>query len=126
MKKLVAVIVSLFISVNAYASANWVWIGTNFSKDDYFIDNKSMQKSGDSITFWQLQNYNTRQIHDVLSIKGQTTINCRIREKIIRFFIAYDDINGKGRTIDSGKVDRTWEPIAPDTADWHMMKFVCK
>jgi hypothetical protein len=114
------------INIGAHANANWVYIGSDVSKTDYFIDANSIQKSADSITFWQMKNYNTRQVQDVLSIKGELTINCRLHEKVLRQVIAYDDINGKGRLLGGGEVDQSWVRINPQSVDWQTMNFVCK
>jgi hypothetical protein len=126
MKKLLIFVVSMLINIGAHANANWVYIGSDVSKTDYFIDANSIQKSADSITFWQMKNYNTRQVQDVLSIKGELTINCRLHEKVLRQVIAYDDINGKGRLLGGGEVDQSWVRINPQSVDWQTMNFVCK
>ena len=126
MKKIVIIVGSLLIAANAYASSNWIFVVSNVNKTEYYIDSNSTQRSGDSTTFWQIANFNSKRTQDTLSMKTQVTINCRSREIISRYILAYDDIDGNGRLVWSGKGDLLWEPIAPDTVDWHMMKFVCK
>ena len=51
---------SVIVSVNAYANSNWVYISTSNNDNVFFIDNKSIQKSGDSKTYWAQSNFAQR------------------------------------------------------------------
>lgn len=46
-----------FVAINAYANSNWVYVIKDVPRNINFIDNKSIQKSGDSITFWVRTNF---------------------------------------------------------------------
>ena len=48
MKTFLLVLMSVIVSVNAYANSNWVYISTSNNDNVFFIDNNSIQKSGDS------------------------------------------------------------------------------
>ena len=93
MKTFLSVVMSVIVSVNAYANSNWIYLATSNSGTVTFIDKNSMQKSGDSITFWILDNFAQRAEFGDLSAKKQRTINCRTRETILRYIMTYDDIN---------------------------------
>jgi hypothetical protein len=125
MKKILIIFV-FFIAFNVYANANWQHVGEAITGEIYFIDRNSLQKSGDSITFWQLNNYANRDKFGHLSSKSQRTINCRTREVINRYFMFYDDINSKGKLTYSFEATDKWMPIAPETGNWSIYLSVCK
>ena len=126
MKTFLFVVMSVIVSVNAYANSNWVYINTSTEGDVFFIDNNSIQKSSDSITFWRRTNYRQRDQFGDLSSKIQDTINCRTREIISRYYMFYDDINNAGTMTTSSAKKSSWEPIAPDTVSWRWFEHVCK
>ena len=126
MKTFLAVAMSVVVTVNAYANSNWVYINTSKSDNVFFIDINSMQKSGDSITFWTLTNLGKRDQSGDLSEKTQHTINCRTREMIDRYLMAYDDINNNGKLTRSFVPKDSWRPTAPDTVQWSLFERVCK
>ena len=126
MKTFLFVVMSVIVSVNAYANSNWIYLVTSNSGTVTFIDKNSMQKSGDSITFWILDNFGQRAEYGDLSAKKQRTINCRTREKIMRYSMYYDDINNTGKLTSNGDVKDSWTPIAPDSVVWSQFVFVCK
>jgi len=109
-------------------ASNWVFIGESISNNKFFIDTQSIQRSGDSVTFWDRTNFSSRDKHGDLSYKANYTINCRTRESILRFLMTYDDLNNNGKMTGSIPADpkAIWEPIPPDSAFESEMKFVCK
>ena len=116
----------LLFSLSTFANSKWEFVVESTSKDMYFIDSNSYQKSGDSITFWTLTNHGKRTEFGDLSSKTQETINCRTREYIMRYIMTYDDRNNQGKITLSRAAKDSWKPIAPDTIDWTLMKHVCK
>jgi len=127
-KKILALAFSLFIVTMPTYAANWISVGIGARGDEFFVDKSSLQRDGDSVTYWYRTNYKERTAQQVLSTKLQATINCRRREKIERFFIAYDDIDNRGHLIDSfdTKSRSKWEPIPPESMYWRMMQLVCR
>ena len=126
MKKFLVFVISCFSIFNAYANSNWVRLGTNVSGDTYFIDTNSIQKSGDSHTFWVKTNFETRTSGGDLSAKAQRTINCSTRELISRHFIFFDDTNNNGRiTSNFSAQNKNWAPISPDSVNWGFYAFLC-
>ena len=124
MKKIL-IILSFWISVYANANSNWQFIAAN---DDsiYFIDRKSIQKSGDSVSFWILENKKQRDQFGSFSYKCQDTINCRTRERISRYIMAFDDLDNNGKLTNSFiPPNAKWKPIPPESMNWEMMKIVC-
>lgn len=127
MKKFLFVIIFLMITFDSHAQSNWIYVATNSLEDDYFVETASVQKQGDSITFWFRTNFKERHKTGVLSSKIQKTFNCRTREHIDRYAMFYDDLNNNGRvTISFKPGDASWEPVVPDTVLWSVYKFVCK
>lgn len=126
MKKYIMILLML-AAFNVNASSNWMFIGKNSNGSSFFVDRNSIQKSGDSRTYWTLRNFAERDSDGDLSSKVQRTINCRTRELIMRHIITYDDLNNNGKLTFSGPpTNSKWEPIAPDTINWSFMEFVCK
>ena len=108
-------------------ASNWVYVGKASNSNTFFIDNQSISRSGDSVTFWVKTNYASRDSYGDLSSKINQTINCRTRELIHRYFMFYDDLDNKGKlTISTAPPSPTWEPIAPDTVNELLLKFVCR
>lgn len=126
MKKLIFILFLLCpILSNA---ANWVDVGNSSGGASFFVDRESINRSGDSLTFWGITNYPSRSTYGDLSSKTQRTINCRSREIIYRYYMFYDDLNAKGKLTKSYPADNSekWEPIAPDTMNDVLLKVVCK
>ena len=124
--KFLFTIFAFIVSINAYANSNWVHITNSNTGDVFFIDKNSIQKSGDSTTYWRQTNFPKRDKYGHLSSKTQSTINCRTREIINRYIMVYDDINNKGKLTYSFDPKDSWEPIAPDTVNWTFLENVCK
>lgn len=123
-RKLWALAFSLCIVTMPTYAASWVLVDRSAGGVTYFIDESSLQKDGDSVTFWVRSNYKERVMGD-LSVKSQETINCRRREIIARYAMFYDDTDNRGRVTGSGVPKSTWTPIAPETINWTKMLFVC-
>ncbi len=119
-KNLVAFVVLLSLTCRANA-ATWVQVG-----EGHFIDTASIQRSGQSVTFWVRGNHDQRQQDGSLSSKVQSTINCMRKEHIGRYYISYEDVDAKGRVILSTALDVKWTPIAPDSNGEMYMRFVCR
>ena len=93
--------------------------------DEFFFDKSSLERDGDSLTFWSKVNHAER-VNGGLSSKVQDTVNCRSRERIRRYLTIYGDRDNRGRVITSGNPEGKWRPIAPDTVEWQVMLFVCR
>lgn len=125
--KIILTFISFFIFTNAFAKSNWQFVTSNDEQRMYFVDLSSMQRSGDSVTFWSRENFAERDEYGNLSLKVQVTFNCRTREQIARFYMAYDDLNNNGKlTYSFDAPNQKWRPIAPETVNWQILKVVCK
>ena len=107
-------------------AATWILIGKTNRGDVFFVDKSSLQKDGDSVTFWYRTNYVERSPAGALSHKIQKTVNCHRREQIGRYVMGYDDIDNRGRLTTSGDPNDRWAPIPPESMHWEMMLFVCR
>lgn len=110
------------------SASNWVLISKTVDGTTFSIDTQSIQRSGDSVTYWYRSNYSSRDEDGDLSSKVNRTTNCRTREVISRYFMFYDDINNNGKQTSSFAAPSStiWKPISPDSVDESIMKFVCK
>lgn len=107
-------------------ASNWVYIGQNSSQTSFFIDVQSISSNGNERTFWYRHNLSTRGKWGDLSSKINATINCRVRDFKLNFFMTYSDVNNQGNLIDSFKGTQGYEPIPPDSMYELMMSVVCK
>lgn len=124
MKKLKVAILLWSFAV-ASDAAEWILIGENVDQDRVFLDMASIQRNGDSVTYWTKTNFSQRRRTGALSTMEQATMNCRRREVIDRYLILFDDVDHGGRQIASGEPRSAWKPIAPDTVRWAEMEFIC-
>ncbi len=126
MKKII-ILISFLTALNVFAQSNWVSVAGDESGNENFIDTNSIQKSGDSLTFWLRRNNKARDEKGVLSWKVQQTINCKSRENVYRYYMNFDDLNNNGKILMSTVAEDTrWKPIPPDSVLWFIYKFVCK
>jgi len=117
--------VIILSAFNLYADTKWIDMGSNPNDDVFFIDVNSIQKSGDSYTFWVKTNNGKRASNGALSAISQQAINCRSRESITKHVIMYDDVDGKGKVIASADPKLGWYPIPPDTIIWAYYSVMC-
>ena len=124
MKKIFLFSVIILSAFNIYASTKWFPITTSSDGNVFFIDTNSIQKSGDSYTYWVKLNFSNRDV-DGLSSKSQRSINCRTRETIARYIINYEDIDNSGKIISSFSPTRGWIPIAPESVNSAFYDYLC-
>ena len=125
MKRLLLFSVIILSAFNIHASTQWVFVDSNSDNDLFFIDANSIQKNGDSYTFWTKVNNGKRDSRGNLSSKSQSTFNCRTREGTYRYIMVYDDTDNNGKLTNSFKAKDDWYPIPPGTVDWTIYKYVC-
>lgn len=126
MKKLIIVCGMIFLTLNAFANANWIMIDKNRGGDIFFIDASSIQRSGDSVTHWIKVNFAKRDEFGDFSSKSQDTINCRTREVISRWFMTYDDVDNNGKLTSNFQPKNSWRPISPNSTQWRFYEVVCR
>uniref|UniRef100_UPI004048A692 surface-adhesin E family protein n=1 Tax=Rheinheimera sp. TaxID=1869214 RepID=UPI004048A692 len=119
----------LLVSVSSSAQdSNWIGVGRSVSGNEFFIENSSIQRDGNSVTVWTKTNFADRDNQGNLSSKVQRTFNCVRREVVGRYYMTYDDIDNRGKLTYSGHATSSirWIPIAPDSIDWAIMDLVCR
>ena len=122
MKRFILTILILCSSIS-YGS-EWVEVAAS-KKSTYLVDTQSIQKNGNSVTFWYRINYKTRDKYGELSVKVNGTINCKTKESQDNYAIYYDDLDNNGNITQSLSPKKYWTPIPPDTVFEGVMKFVC-
>ena len=124
MKKIIAVVFTL-VPLLSYGS-KWV----NVAKSDtviFYVDTQSIQKNGNTVTYWEKRNYVKRDEFGDLSSKVNLTINCRTRESQMLYLMTYDDLDNYGKVQSNfSPKNLEWRPIAPDTVSEIVMKFICR
>ncbi len=130
MKKIlfIALMIPCFASaLKVEGASDWVMVGKGSTGDVIFIDKQSIKRIEDSVTFWDRTNFSSRNQDGNLSFKTSITVNCRTKESILRYFMAYDDLDNRGILTESfaAPATATWEPIVPGSAYAKEMQFVC-
>lgn len=113
------------VTLPSYAT-KWILVGVTIRGDEFFIDESSTQRDGDSVDFWTKINYKERGSSGELSLKVQERINCRRREHVNRYLYLYDDADNRGRILASFAPQTGWVPVAPESMNWLTMQFVCR
>jgi hypothetical protein len=127
MNIIIILALQFFMVTTVNANSNWLYIGESIDGSNFYIEQNSMQRSGDSLTFWLRLNYAQRETNGNYSSKVQYTINCRTSEMIMRYLMFYDDLNNFGKlTASFSAINAKWKPIAPDSMDSVMLRSVCK
>ena len=119
--------VMLFTVTHQSHAAEWKSVGVDTQGNSHLIHMGLLQRSGDSVTFWKMVNFGTRDADGVLSSKSQWTVNCARREHTLRYVMHYDDTNNQGMLIWSGAPPKTtWKPVAPETVADESLRMVCR
>jgi hypothetical protein len=119
-------ICGIFFGTSVFATAEWIDIGTTRSNDRFFIDVNSIERSGDSVTYWVKVNNAARDADGTMSAKIQQTINCRHRQFVSRYIIAYDELDNNGRILVARETKRSWSPIPPETMIYSHSQLLCE
>lgn len=92
----------------------------------YFVNTSSIQRGGNSSTFWIRNNYSDRGSRGELSAMNQISINCLRKEWTLRHSKFFDDINGQGKEVLSRDLPSDWRPISPKTTMFATLNLVCR
>jgi len=119
MKLLTSLFVLLLIAEHAYADL--VLIG-NSPRGDVFIDDASLKKVKNEVIFQSILNLKDKTNRGTSSIKVESIINCQKLEMVDTNMMAYEEVDGKGRMIDSWKPELKWKTIDANNL---LYKFIC-
>lgn len=119
MKLLLSIIFLLSIAERSYA--DWLYIGAS-PKGDIFIDDASLKKVTNEVTFQSILNLKEKTSRGTSSIKIESTVNCHNQVIVDKNMMSYDEADGKGRMIDSWKPESNWRAIEANNL---LYKFVC-
>jgi hypothetical protein len=120
MKLLSSLFVLLLIAEHSYADL--VLIG-NSPQGDIFIDDTSLKKVKNEVTFQSILNLKDKTSRGTSSIKIESTINCLKLEIVDINMKSYDEVDGNGRMIDSWKPELKWKAIDANNLRY---KFICE
>lgn len=119
MKLLLSLVFLLSIAGHSYA--NWLYIGAS-PTGDVFVDISSLKKLRNEVTFHSILNLKEKTNRGTSSMKIETTINCLNKELMDKNMMAYDEVDGKGRMIDSWKPESNWKAIEANSI---LYKLIC-
>ena len=119
MKLLPTLFVLLLATEHAYSDL--VLIG-NSPRGDVFIDDTSLKKVKNEVSFQSILNLKDKTSRGTSSIKVESTINCLNLEMVDTNMMSYDEADGKGRMIDSWKPELKWKAIDANNL---LYKFIC-
>lgn len=119
MKLLLPLFMLLVIAECAYADL--LLIG-NSPQGDIFIDDASLKKVKNEVTFQAILNLKEKTSRGTLSIKRESTISCLKLEMMDKNMMSYDEANGNGRMIDNWVPELKWKAIDANNL---LYKFIC-
>jgi|LakMenEpi03Aug12_release.lakeMendotaPanAssembly.Ray.scaffolds.fasta_scaffold1024005_1 hypothetical protein len=125
--RLIKMFVLSFIFSSCCYANNWKSVANSADGESmYFVDIEFLQKSGNTRTFWLLENKSKRDKFGALSTKENLSVNCVAKDIKQIYLSSFDDLGGNGKVISSFPVKGDWVPIAPGSINASIYKFVCK
>lgn len=131
-RKILALCASIatFIAFAAWAGENWVEVGAD-PQGKYYVDANSLQVEGETMrfrkkgvyNFMMLETFGDKKISFRESV-GTIEIDCARRiHRVVQM-----DIVGPEGTVEwsTGKMNRMWEDIAPDSVGNETHAYVCR
>ncbi|MHB8915157.1 MAG: surface-adhesin E family protein [Thiobacillus sp.] len=127
MNKLLITLTLAFLSTSTMAA----W--TRVTKSDVFgvtayADHDTIQKSGNKLSIWTLNDFNVMQEVDgvkYLSIKTQEEFNCDNGQTRSLMHIAYSGNMENGQVVNSYEKTDTWRPVKPGSIGERQSKEAC-
>lgn len=122
------IFLTLLLSFNISAFAEWVSVGETETKTIY-ADPSSLIKNGNMVRMWRLydlkRGISATGIESYKSSKVQHEFDCKNEQSRIIFITAFSGNMGKGKVVYAGPEPAIWEPIAPESATEVLWKFAC-
>lgn len=118
------------VAAEAAGTENWVEIGAD-PQGKYYVDTRSLAVEGETLRFRKkgvynfsmLETFGDKKISFRASV-GVIEIDCARR---IHRMVQMDVVSPEGEVVwTTGKLNRMWEDIMPDTLGDETHKFVCK
>jgi len=116
---------------SASASAEWVKVKET-EKNILYTDIESMRRTGDILKVWLLNDYKVPQWNDaktskLQSVRTQILFNCREDTMAVAVFSSHTELQARGSALRSETFKAPdWEPVAPNTALFDIMRLSCK
>ena len=128
MKKLF--LVSLMMLAGS-AWAEWKFVtATTYGGQEValFVDPDTIKKRGNIRKAWGLSAFMNRNENGALSNRWQQEFDCKEEQLRYLAFSRHSDRFAKGtilHTEDINQKDAPWQPVAPNTIDSEILKYVC-
>lgn len=113
LKKLL--ILFILSTISTTALAEWTLIQTN-DDGNMYVDFDSLQKSGNTVTVFTLNDFYALQANDALSTKWQEVHDCKSKRFKPIAITYYSKNMGQGNVIESRNFEETktdWSDVAP-------------
>jgi len=127
MKKLLLILMLVFMSSNVMAE----WTALKWSHEDggltLFVDYTTIRKEGDIVKMLSLVDFKVLEKDevDLYSSRAQNEYDCK--EKKIRqlYYSLYSDSMGKGKMEHANSEHLNWLPVQPESMEEAMWKVAC-
>jgi len=127
MKKLLLILMLVFMSSNVMAE----WTALKWSHEDggltLFVDYTTIRKEGDIVKMLSLVDFKVLEKNevDLYSSRAQNEYDCK--EKKIRqlYYSLYSDSMGKGKMEHANSEHLNWLPVQPESMEEAMWKVAC-
>ena len=92
---------------------------------DLYLDTSSIKRENNSIFFFQLVNYKTKQSNGMFSLKTLSEVNCKnLSTRDIEFY-TYKEKMGKGKNFYSKKPKKNWKIAKKGTSVYFLNEVLC-
>ena len=124
MKKLLVLLISLFISFNSFGEWSFVAKG---KIDEFYVDFDKLSKKGGNVYFWQLTNFPSPPYAKGKSSVELYEVNCnppiKSRQRAMYF---YNSTMGQGSPVTDGSTNTgPWEYDIPGSIGEKLSEAVC-
>ena len=128
----ILVLVMTLLSVTAESSFASKWVVVVVGKDSkVFIDNESIQRTGQKVNVWVKFVYEKpHTYHDKSYLVGKYSLvySCTEQTSNLLQIITYSDIEESNEVVSDSFADSAsdFTKVVPDSIDYQIMKYVCK
>jgi len=106
------------------ALAGWVKVSETESSV-FYIDSRTIHKSGDLRTVWEIQDLKQKHEDGYMSIRLWAEYDCKERRRRIKSIYGHDKPMAGGQVLMVDKLTGQWIAIAPDTPFSTILGIVC-
>ena len=124
MKKLLALLFSILISLNSYGELKN--IANNVNGDSFYVYNDTINKHNGYVYYWSLIDFITPNSFGERSAKGYYQADCGLNRKKLLSGMWYEQPMGAGKFVTENYDNPKWDYSPPGSAIESVVEYVCE